>query len=748
MEVNDSYDASFVESAGTDPYAGRVDSQISHLVKDLDDVYAPEARGEEVRHEDRLVHARLGIASSLFTSLRCRHAGSAAHCLRVALGCSSWALALKLPAESCDHIELAAMLHDVGKIGVPDGVLLKPGKLSASEISIMDRHRMMGLEILAGVCLSKEVINIVRYAPAWYDGNHGNFDLTGPELPLGARMLAIVDAFDSMTTDSVYRRALSRERALSELFNHAGTQFDPDLVKQFCKLYDTDQLRIHTKVARRWLSQLDTRSANSLWGYQPSPATAAATASGESVFHQKLLENMRDGVAFVDSNAQIVHWNRGMERLTGIASNSVFQRSWAPSLFDLRDERGSRIKDKDCPARYVIASGVQSLRRAYLTRTNNTEVAVDIQVVPVISETGTTEGATIIVHDVSNVNSLEEQCQSLHEMATRDPLTQVANRAEFDRVHAEFVETHLSKEAPCSMMICDIDHFKSVNDVYGHQAGDEAIQTLAQLLKRMCRPGDLVARYGGEEFVMLCADCNNATCYERADTIRKALADLPLSMLEGKQITASFGVTEVQPGDSPETMLNRADRALLAAKDGGRNMVVQLGSGADGGDKHDTWWSRWKNRSKPNQLIEKLLITPVPLKVAVEKLRGFVADHHAKIDSIDGNTIVLRIDPDANTLWRRATDRPTGFTIELEMSEEQLTNQEDLGKGISPVRTSVQVTIRPKKDRDRRKSTAQNHARHLLASIRSYLMATEASHLEQTNVLRRATSLVASWLTS
>ncbi len=747
MEVQDKYDVGYGEPAGTDPYAGRPASQIDRLVKHLSDAYVPENRPDELRHEDRLVHARLGVASSLFTSLRCRHAASAAHCLRVALGCSSWALALNLPPNACDHIELAALLHDIGKIGVPDGVLLKPGKLSSSESAIMDRHRVMGLEILSGVCLSQEVIDIVRYVPAWYDGNHANFDLTGPEIPLGSRMVAIVDAFDSMTTDSVYRRALSRERALSELYQHSGTQFDPELTKQFCKLYDTDQLRIHTKVARRWLSQLDSRHTNTMWGYQPG-APMTGVGPSDSIFHQKLLENMRDGVVFVDPNAQIVHWNRGMERLTGIAGSSVFQRSWLPSLLEMRDERGARIREKDCPVHYVIASGVQSLRRAYITRNGNNEVAVDIHIVPVISETGTTEGATIIFHDASNVNSLEEQCQSLHEMATRDPLTQVANRAEFDRVHAEFVETHLAKGLPCTLMICDIDHFKSVNDVFGHQAGDEAIQTLAQLLKRMCRPGDLVARYGGEEFVMLSADCNNATGYERADTIRKALADLPLPMLDGKQITASFGVTEVQPGDSPETMLNRADRALLAAKDGGRNMVVQLGSGGDDADKHDSWWSRWKNRSKPNQLIEKLLVTPVPLKVAVEKLRGFVADHDAKIESIDGNTIVLRIDPDSGSLWRRSTDRPGGFTIELLMNEEQIKGVEDTGRGGSPVRTAVQVTIRPKKDRDRRKSSAQSHARHLMASIRSYLMATETSHLEQGNVLRRATSLVASWLTS
>ena len=92
-------------------------------------------------------------------------------------------------------------------------------------------------------------------------------------------------------------------------------------------------------------------------------------------------------------------------------------------------------------------------------------------------------GPSSLLHDASPEISLEQRCQSLHEKATRDPLTQVANRAEFDRVHAMFVEAHRQQQVPCSLIMCDLDHFKSVNDTYGHQAGDEGIQSLATLLK-------------------------------------------------------------------------------------------------------------------------------------------------------------------------------------------------------------------------------------------------------------------------
>ena len=133
----------------------------------------------------------------------------------------------------------------------------------------------------------------------------------------------------------------------------------------------------------------------------------------------------------------------------------------------------------------------------------------------------------MLFHDASSETSLEQRCQSLHEKATKDPLTQVANRAEFDRVHAMFVAAHQQQQVPCSLMMCDLDRFKQVNDTYGHQAGDEVIKSLASLLKSSCRPGDLVARYGGEEFVVLCADCDNATAARRAEQIRKALSQIP-----------------------------------------------------------------------------------------------------------------------------------------------------------------------------------------------------------------------------
>jgi len=730
----------------TDP-----DDRLAGILTQLDEAAGCVGTPAHSQHEQRLVQARLGMATALFAALRCKHPPTASHSLRVALGCSRWGMALELPEAALDQLEVAALLHDIGKIGVPESVMLKPGKLTASEAMTMNRHRSMGMEIIRNCCASHSVLDIVRYAPAWYSGRRADFDKEGEDLPLGARMVAIVDAFDSMTTDHVYRRALPRERALRELYQYAGTQFDPILVQHFAMLHEGDLGTEDERLGRRWLAELDSQQATDFWDWIRHEPTSGPPAE-DSLFQQKLIDNMRDGVVFVDNNLHILLWNHGAERLTGLAKASVCQQHWSPALVGMCDEQGNAISDTDCPVAFVVRSGVQSIRRVRLTDRRGRHVSCDIHVAPVIGSNGITYGANLLIHDASPEASLEERCQNLHERATRDPLTQVANRAEFDRAHKLFVETHLERGLPCSLIMCDIDHFKQINDNYGHQAGDEVIRTFAQLLKQMCRPGDLVARYGGEEFVVLCTDCDNATASGRAEQIRRTLSDLPMQAIESNCITASFGVTEIQPGDTDETMLRRADRGLLMAKDGGRNAVVQLGSGVGeeaplAPEQITRWWSWLSSPGKADLLLERDLVTPVPLNVAVEKLRGFVADHHATIDGVNGNQVLLRLKGDKLSLLRRAADRPVAFLVELTFAEEQV--HLEMGSGLrsaDQLRTRVRVTIRPRKQRDRRHRGLHAHARQLLTSVRSYLMASDAEELRDDNVIARSTTIVGTWL--
>jgi diguanylate cyclase (GGDEF)-like protein len=673
--------------------------------------------------ENQLIEVRLGIAGSLYRALRWKHEPTARHCLRVTLGCAAWSVRLGLSAAEHDEIELAALLHDIGKIGVPDSIITKPAPLAPQEAAIMDGHWLMGQEILRSSCASPGVLDIVAAAASWFDGSKAHLERSTLGLPLGGRMLAIVDAFDAMMSDHVYRRAFSRERAFNELYRCAGTQFDPELVKQFTETHEFDHAKLRETVARRWLNALEPEAVQQAWRF--NDAAEGTTPQAVPLFQQRLLANMYDAVVFIDASSKIIEWNRGAERLTGISGTSVYQRMWLPGIVELTDEHGQKFNEADCPVTYALRSGVQWLRRLKLRGRGNQQLAVDAHAIPVLCGDGITRGVALVLHDVSPEISLEARCENLKEKATKDPLTQVANRAEFDRVHERFVAAHLETRLPCSLIISDIDRFKLVNDTYGHPAGDAVIQSFARLLKSSCRPGDLVARYGGEEFVLLCADCDNAAAVRRAEELRKAFSRLEQPAVGGRRVTASFGVTEIQPGDTAEIMLRRADRALLNAKENGRNRVVQLGSGGDhGDDAHEP--SAGTAPVAGKLLAERVLISEAPLAVCIEKLRGFVADQHGVIESIKNNLVRVRIGETGGSFFRRMTDRPVRLVMELDFVDVETERHRPSDKRrYGNARTKIQVTIAPRRTRDRRQAELQDRSSQLLISLRSYLMAAE-----------------------
>ena len=282
-------------------------------------------------------------------------------------------------------------------------------------------------------------------------------------------------------------------------------------------------------------------------------------------------------------------------------------------------------------------------------------------------------------------------------------------------------------------MICDLDFFKKINDDYGHQAGDQALINFAALLKKYQRMGDLVARYGGEEFVLLCSDCNNRTATARAEEIRQVLHSTPQKVLNDKCLTASFGVTEIQAGDTPESMLRRADRALITAKNQGRNQVVQLGAGFEEEvdeqqDLESGSLLDWFLSPKSDRIEERQLFSAVPLELAVQKLQGFVADQHAQIINVEGSMVRLRADGHGLGLTRRVSDRPVPFLITLSFSK--LSGEEKEIPSIANSNTRIEVTIDPIRNRDRRRADLKTRANQVVKALKSYLMATDLNEGE------------------
>jgi hypothetical protein len=171
---------------------------------------------------------------------------------------------------------------------------------------------------------------------------------------------------------------------------------------------------------------------------------------------------MHDGVIFVDALSAIFLWSKGAERLTGVSAAAASGRHFTPGLLDMCNTAGRRVRDEACPVARALASGAQLRQRLEILGRQGSHVAIDLHAIPVLTPDGDLLGATVVLHDAEPEASLEEKCEALHAEVTKDPMTKVANRAEFDRMQALFMEAHQQAGLPCSLIMTDIDHFKQI----------------------------------------------------------------------------------------------------------------------------------------------------------------------------------------------------------------------------------------------------------------------------------------------
>ncbi|MHB8865858.1 MAG: bifunctional diguanylate cyclase/phosphohydrolase [Pirellulaceae bacterium] len=689
-----------------------------------------------------LVEQRLGNAAGLYVALRSKHASTAIHNLRVALLCSAWARQMGLSLQERETIEVTALLHDIGVIGVPDRILYKPTGLDTEETSVMAHARHIGGEILRASGATDTLLSIVESVSVWYDGSNQVEAPAGSKIPLGARMIAIAEAFDSMTTDHVFRPARSKEQACGELLRCAGTQFDPQLVEEFSRLTRRDMSRIYRQFASQWLQDLQSRAASAFW-CRDGALTGSVHSDVATFFQATILDNTRDCVVLVDPAMKVIGWNRRAEQLTGITTESMIERPWMPETVEMRDAGGQLVSESLCPLRLALASCMQSVGRYTLTQRGEGRVAVEVHAIPVMDQKSALLGAAMLIRDVSSERSLEELCQNLYAQATMDPLTRLANRTEFERMHAESVGNYRKKGVSFSLIICDLDHFKQINDEYGHQAGDEVLVKTAAVLQSSSGPRDLVARYGGEEFVLVCPECGIAAATRRAEIIREKLSQIPHDCLGGRQATASFGVTQVQSGDTTETTLRRADRALYLAKSQGRNQVIQLGAGSVE-EKPARSWAFWRRRSpcRPEGLVVEDMVVPGPLTFVLEKLRGFVADHETVVRKTQEDTLSLELTVPESTA-RRKTDLRRVFVMTIRFTKAPLSPESPSGSSsMEPTHIQLHVRVSAEILPAQVNRELLDYARQIVSSLRAYLMAKTVAPLGPDDEHDQSTSLL------
>jgi len=283
--------------------------------------------------------------------------------------------------------------------------------------------------------------------------------------------------------------------------------------------------------------------------------------------HEKLLDSLFDGVYFVDLNRTITYWNQGAQDLTGYTPAEAVGRHCFDNFLAHVDESGRALCIGYCPLAQTIADGERRSSHIYLQHKLGHRVPVSVRVAPLLDDAGNIIGAVEVFSDNSALKHMERRAGELERLAYHDPLTGVANRRYVEFKINQALEEMEQLGRAYGLLMLDLDCFKAVNDTYGHAAGDSALATVCRTVTHNLRPSDTIGRWGGDEFIIIAADVNAKSLQAFAERCRTLIAESTVRTDKDTfPVTVSIGATLLQPGDSAESAVSRADRAMYERK--------------------------------------------------------------------------------------------------------------------------------------------------------------------------------------
>lgn len=291
-------------------------------------------------------------------------------------------------------------------------------------------------------------------------------------------------------------------------------------------------------------------------------------------FYKTMLENMYEGIYFVDNERQITFWNKGAERITGFSASEVIGKHCFNNILNHVDDLGTRLCTQGCPLHKTIIDGEMREASVYLHHKSGFRVPVSVRTVA-ITENGTIIGAIEIFIDDSEKHEVLKTVEEYKALAMRDQLTELPNRRFIDSFLTSKFKEFKELGMPFGVLFMDIDHFKAVNDTYGHDIGDIVLKTVAETCTRVIRAQDLLGRYGGEEFIVAFTGIDETTLQKKAEQIRM-LVEHSVLRAESYElsVTISIGGTMILDEDDLDSVLKRADTLMYNSKSSGRNRVT------------------------------------------------------------------------------------------------------------------------------------------------------------------------------
>jgi len=297
----------------------------------------------------------------------------------------------------------------------------------------------------------------------------------------------------------------------------------------------------------------------------------------KSSFYQKMLDNLYEGVYFVDPDRKISFWNQGAVRITGFTAEEVVGKFCYNNILNHVDEQGNQLCFIGCPLEATIADGQLREAKVYLHHKNGHRVPVIVRAMA-IYEDEVIIGAVETFSDITETTLVMQSLEEFKTLAMVDQLTQISNRRHLDAFVASKFNEYRVLGLGFGLIFFDIDHFKNINDTYGHDCGDAVLKMVANTCLGITRSTDLLGRFGGEEFVAVLVGLDQERLIRKAHELRMLVESSSLVWKDQKiQVTISLGVTMVKPEDDYNQLISRVDGLMYQSKRHGRNQVTTDG---------------------------------------------------------------------------------------------------------------------------------------------------------------------------
>lgn len=540
----------------------------------------------------------LATVEALATAIDARDQVGMGHVRRTQIYAVGIGNILGLGEDEINAIRTGALLHDIGKLAVPDHILNKPGRLTPAEMEKIKTHALVGASILEKVGFPYPVVPTVKYHHEFWNGSGYPEGLQGSNIPLTARILSICDAYDTLRVARPYRAAVPRDEACNFLRARAGSQFDPKLVDVFLRNLrifeneievqqlgytdDLDAINVSNVVemgaSPNYVEQIKraNREVFTLYSLAREFSSELDLAEILALFSEKV----RDLVPFDTSVVYLLDDSRKFARAAYVEGDN--KTTLTGNVVQVGEGPTGEVLETIKPTENVEPSLdfpflSTELDNAYLSMASIPLIA-DEKLIGAISlyssQIPRYEDEHLRLLETASRIAAEAICKSLQHAVTEnyaltDPMTGLPNARSLQMEFDKEVKRASRNEGSFQLLVLDLDGFKTVNDTHGHKAGDRMLKAIGAVVKNQLREYDFLARYGGDEFIAIVPDTDSTDVLELSRRIEDAVRNFSLEV--GDDVTAQVGVsigTACYPihGETFDQIVTSADKAMYLTK--------------------------------------------------------------------------------------------------------------------------------------------------------------------------------------